>query len=135
MSPSRMSATRLRSCFRIWRPASPAKSCMWTAVSRTPCRAWNEDTFPLARRRASVRTVATPTMTIGILAALREEAAQLLDEFEAGGRRTRVALRDYTVGTIHGQDCVMVLARVGKVAAATTATALIERFGVDRLIF
>jgi adenosylhomocysteine nucleosidase len=74
-------------------------------------------------------------MTIGILAALREEAAHLLDEFEAGGRRTCVALRDYTAGTIHGQDCVIVLARVGKVAAATTATALIERFGVDRLIF
>ena len=74
-------------------------------------------------------------MTIGILAALREEVAHLLEDLEPGGHRTRIALRDYTVGTIHGHDCVIVLARIGKVAAATTATALIERFGVDRLIF
>ena len=74
-------------------------------------------------------------MTIGILAALREEAAHLLEDLEPGGRRTQIALRDYTAGTIHGHDCVIVLARVGKVAAATTATALIERFGADRLIF
>ncbi|MER1968779.1 5'-methylthioadenosine/adenosylhomocysteine nucleosidase [Castellaniella sp. GW247-6E4] len=74
-------------------------------------------------------------MTIGILAALREEASHLLADLEPGGRRTRIALRDYTSGTIHGHDCVIVLARIGKVAAATTATALIEHFGVDRLIF
>uniref|UniRef100_UPI0033402379 5'-methylthioadenosine/adenosylhomocysteine nucleosidase n=1 Tax=Castellaniella defragrans TaxID=75697 RepID=UPI0033402379 len=74
-------------------------------------------------------------MTIGILAALREEVAHLLEDLEPGGCRTRIALRDYTAGTIHGHDCVIALARIGKVAAATTATALIEHFGVDQVIF
>lgn len=43
--------------------------------------------------------------------------------------------RDYWVGHLHGQEVVAVLSRIGKVAAATTATALIERFRVDRIVF
>ena len=39
------------------------------------------------------------------------------------------------VGHLHGQDVVAVLSRIGKVAAATTATVLIERFGVRRIVF
>lgn len=46
-----------------------------------------------------------------------------------------VAGREFWVGHLHGQEVVAVLSRIGKVAAATTATVLIERFGVDRILF
>ena len=50
-------------------------------------------------------------------------------------QRQRVAGRDFWVGHWHGHEVVAVLSRVGKVAAATTAAVLIERFGVDRIVF
>jgi adenosylhomocysteine nucleosidase len=50
-------------------------------------------------------------------------------------QRVRVAGRDFWVGHWQGHDVVAVLSRIGKVAAATTATALIERFKVDVLVF
>lgn len=43
--------------------------------------------------------------------------------------------REFWFGHLHGQPVVAVLSRIGKVAAATTATALIERFGVRRIVF
>lgn len=71
---------------------------------------------------------------IGLMAALHPELSAVLarmpDEL-----RERVAGRDFWVGHWHGHELVAVLSRVGKVAAATTATALIERFGVDRIVF
>jgi adenosylhomocysteine nucleosidase len=45
------------------------------------------------------------------------------------------ARREFWVGHLDGQEVVAVLSRIGKVAAATTATVLIERFGVDRILF
>lgn len=50
-------------------------------------------------------------------------------------QRQRVGGRDFWVGHWHGHEVVAVLSRIGKVAAATTATALIERFGVGRIVF
>ena len=73
-------------------------------------------------------------MRTAIVAAMHEELAAVLallpDEHRqaAGGR-------DYWVGHLHGQEVVAVLSRIGKVAAATTATALVERFAVDRILF
>lgn len=49
--------------------------------------------------------------------------------------RKQVAGRDFWAGHLHGQDVVAVLSRIGKVAAATTAAVLIERFKVDRIVF
>lgn len=46
-----------------------------------------------------------------------------------------VAGREFWLGHLHGQPVVAVLSRIGKVAAATTATVLIERFGVSRIVF
>ena len=43
--------------------------------------------------------------------------------------------RTFWRGHLHGHDVVAVLSGIGKVAAATTATALIERFGVQRIVF
>jgi adenosylhomocysteine nucleosidase len=46
-----------------------------------------------------------------------------------------VAGRDFWVGHWQGHAIVAVLSRIGKVAAATTATVMLERFGVDALVF
>jgi adenosylhomocysteine nucleosidase len=73
-------------------------------------------------------------MRTAIVSAMHEELAAVLalmpDEHKqaAGGR-------EFWVGHLHGQEVVAVLSRIGKVAAATTATALIERFQVDRIVF
>ncbi|MFX7686509.1 hypothetical protein ABTJ58_19910, partial [Acinetobacter baumannii] len=40
-------------------------------------------------------------------------------------------MRDYYTGPIYGQDVVVVLARVGKVAAAATTVTLIRDLDVD----
>ncbi|KQP47598.1 5'-methylthioadenosine/adenosylhomocysteine nucleosidase [Pseudorhodoferax sp. Leaf274] len=73
-------------------------------------------------------------MKTAIVSAMREELAAVLallpDE-----QCQRVAGRDFWVGHLHGQEVVAVLARIGKVAAATTATLLAERFRVDRVVF
>nr|WP_145549196.1 5'-methylthioadenosine/adenosylhomocysteine nucleosidase [Variovorax boronicumulans] len=73
-------------------------------------------------------------MRTAIVSAMREELAAVLallpDE-----QCERVAGRDFYVGHLHGQEVVAVLARIGKVAAATTATLLAERFRVDRVVF
>ncbi|MGB3068760.1 MAG: 5'-methylthioadenosine/adenosylhomocysteine nucleosidase [Ottowia sp.] len=71
---------------------------------------------------------------LGLIAALRPELAAVLDRLP-DERRQVVAGRDYWLGHWHGHELVAVLSRVGKVAAATTATALIECFGVDRVVF
>ena len=71
---------------------------------------------------------------IGIMSAMHEELAAVLAAMpdEQG---VRVAGRDFWVGHWHGHDVVVVLSRIGKVAAATTATVLLERFKVDTLVF
>ncbi len=71
---------------------------------------------------------------IGIVSALHQELAAVLAAMP-DERPQRVAGRDFWVGHWQGHDLVAVLARVGKVAAATTATVLIERFGVERIVF
>ncbi|WP_338861783.1 5'-methylthioadenosine/adenosylhomocysteine nucleosidase (plasmid) [Mycetohabitans rhizoxinica] len=74
---------------------------------------------------------------LGIMAALPEEIAPLINEMRAAPdwRTVTLGRREYALGTLRGMPCVMTLARVGKVAAATTATALIHQFGVDAIIF
>ncbi len=71
---------------------------------------------------------------IGIVSALHDELAAVLQRLP-DEQRAPVAGRDFWCGHWHGHALVAVLARVGKVAAATTATILIERFGVDRIVF
>jgi adenosylhomocysteine nucleosidase len=71
---------------------------------------------------------------IGIVAAMHQELAAVLERMP-DEQRLVVAGRDFWVGHWHGRDVVAVLSRVGKVAAATTATVLIERFGVGQIVF
>jgi adenosylhomocysteine nucleosidase len=71
---------------------------------------------------------------IGIMSALHEELSAVLamlpDE-----QRVSVAGRDFWVGHWQGHAVVAVLSRIGKVAAATTATVLLERFAADTVVF
>lgn len=69
-----------------------------------------------------------------ILSALAQEQHGLIGLL-AGGSREQHAGREFWLGDLHGQPVVLALSRIGKVAAATTATALIERFDVARMIF
>jgi adenosylhomocysteine nucleosidase len=71
---------------------------------------------------------------IGIMSAMHEELAAVLAAMP-DEQRVRVAGRDFWVGHWQGHDVVAVLSRIGKVAAATTATVLLERFKVGALVF
>lgn len=71
---------------------------------------------------------------IGLMGALHEELALVLQAMP-DEQRVRVAGRDFWQGHWQGRPVVAVLSRIGKVAAATTATALIERFGVQSIVF
>ena len=71
---------------------------------------------------------------LALVSAMHEELAAVLARMP-DEQKTTVAGREFWVGHWHGHDVVAVLSRIGKVAAATTATTLIERFGVTRLVF
>ena len=73
-------------------------------------------------------------MTIAILSALPEEQYGLAHALEE--RQTvRHANRSFEVGHLYGHSVVLALSGIGKVAAATTTTTLIERFGAQHLVF
>ena len=69
-----------------------------------------------------------------IVAALHDELASVLD-LMPDEHKLSVAGREFWVGHLHGHEVVAVLSGIGKVAAATTATVLAERFEVDRIVF
>jgi adenosylhomocysteine nucleosidase len=71
---------------------------------------------------------------IAIAAAMQEELGALL---EAMPDEKRVVLggREFWLGRLEGREVVVVLSRIGKVAAAMTATLLVHEFGADRAIF
>lgn len=71
---------------------------------------------------------------IAIMAAMQEEMVGLTSVL-IDAHTIKIGSRQFTTGTLHGQSVVLVLSRIGKVAAATTATALIERFEVNAIVF
>lgn len=73
-------------------------------------------------------------MTIAIVSAMHEELAAVL-ALMPDERKQVVGGREFWLGHLHGHEVVAVLSRIGKVAAATTATALIERFEAGRIVF
>lgn len=73
-------------------------------------------------------------MTTAILSALPEEQSSLLQHL-AQPQRVVHAGRAFWRGDWGGRSVVLALSGIGKVAAATTATALAERFGVARIVF
>jgi len=72
--------------------------------------------------------------TTAIVSALHEELAAVLD-LMPDEQQEIVGGRTFWRGHLHGQDVVAVLSGIGKVAAATTATVLLERLGVRRIVF
>ena len=69
-----------------------------------------------------------------ILSALSQEQHGLITLLQQP-RKVTHAGRDFWQGDLHGQTVVLGLSKIGKVAAATTSAALIERFGVGRIVF
>jgi adenosylhomocysteine nucleosidase len=73
-------------------------------------------------------------LTVGIISAVSGESGRLLELMKSPvsqekGRRT------YHRGSLHGIDTVLVSSRIGKVAAAITATHLIVDYKVDLIVF
>ena len=78
--------------------------------------------------------MAADTTAIAILSALSQEQDGLLAQLE-GVERVVHAGREFFCGRLQGESVVLALSRIGKVAAATTAAALIERFAVRAIVF
>lgn len=72
--------------------------------------------------------------TIAIVSALAEEQHGLIELLE-DSRCERRAGRTFWRGRLLGQEVVLALSGMGKVAAATTMTTLIEAFGVKQVVF
>lgn len=73
-------------------------------------------------------------MRLGIISALQEEQQGLVEAMQTSSKLNH-GMRNYTLGRLFGIDAVCVLSRIGKVAAATTATMLVEKFGVTHILF
>jgi adenosylhomocysteine nucleosidase len=71
---------------------------------------------------------------VAIIGAMQQELAGLKQALQ-GAHTIQLGTRQVTSGTWHGHPVVLALSHIGKVAAATTATALIERFDVTEIIF
>jgi len=71
---------------------------------------------------------------MAILSALSGEQQGLLDLLHEP-RQTVYAGRLFWQGFLYGHPVVLALSKIGKVAAATTACVLIERFGVRQIVF
>ena len=75
---------------------------------------------------------------LGLISAMQQELALVLarmQESGGGARCERVAGRDFWCGAWQGREVVAVLSGIGKVAAATTAALLAERFAVAQVVF
>lgn len=72
--------------------------------------------------------------TLAIVSALLDEQKGLLDQLKQPTKRIRAG-RTFWSGQWAGHDVVLVLSKVGKVAAASTTATLIEAFGVERVLF
>ena len=71
---------------------------------------------------------------LAIVSAIDQELRGLLASLP-DARAVRRAGREFWVGTLHGQEVVLVRSLIGKVAAATTAAVLLEHFQVDAIVF
>jgi len=79
-------------------------------------------------------TAGATVRPLAILSALAEEQAGLLEQLQ-GAQCIQHAGRAFWQGALDGLPVVLALSRIGKVAAATTGVALIERFGVAQILF
>ena len=73
-------------------------------------------------------------MRLGIISALHEEQQGLVEAMQRPYKLIH-GMREYWAGQLWEIDAVCVLSRIGKVAAAMTATTLVEKFGVTHILF
>jgi adenosylhomocysteine nucleosidase len=73
-------------------------------------------------------------MRLGIISALHEEQQGLVEAMQSPYKLIH-GMREYWGGQLWEIDAVAVLSRIGKVAAAMTATTLVEKFGVTHILF
>lgn len=73
-------------------------------------------------------------MTTAILSALADEQRGLIEQLKHPIKMVRAG-RDFWCGELQGHPVVLALSKIGKVAAATTATTLIEAFKAQRIVF
>ena len=73
-------------------------------------------------------------MPIAILSALAEEQDGLVHRL-THPREVKRAGRSFWLGEVQGRPVILALSRIGKVAAATTATTLIEHFQARNIVF
>jgi adenosylhomocysteine nucleosidase len=73
-------------------------------------------------------------LRLGIVSALHQEQAGIIEAMQELSVTTR-GMRQYTAGKLWDTDCVCVLSRIGKVAAAATVATLIEHFEVTHVVF
>lgn len=71
---------------------------------------------------------------IGIIGAMKEEVAGLLQIMQVA-EEVQLGKRTFYCGTLLNREIVLVISRIGKVAAASTVSALIHQFGVSEIIF
>jgi adenosylhomocysteine nucleosidase len=76
----------------------------------------------------------TTKRPIAIVSAMHDELSQLLALMPDEHKQTRAG-RTFWLGHLHGHNVVLVLSGIGKVAAATTATLLIDHFKVSQIVF
>jgi adenosylhomocysteine nucleosidase len=74
------------------------------------------------------------TSTIGIMGALDEEIKMFKEEMKIT-RVDTIAQRVFYKGVMENKDVVIVKTEVGKVNAALTTQLLIDKFGVEKIIF
>lgn len=73
-------------------------------------------------------------MPLALMGAMPEELQSLRAALE-GAALQHHAGREFHTGRLDGHEVVLVLSRIGKVAAATTATLLVERYGAEAIVF
>jgi adenosylhomocysteine nucleosidase len=101
-------------------------------ASGTVCRN-NRGSSPLIQPR-QIPIMSSQPPRFGIVSALHEEQAGLVELLE-NPHKVTVGMRDYITGKFGGHECVFVLSRIGKVAAAATVATLIEKFGITHILF
>lgn len=72
---------------------------------------------------------------LGIMAAMHDEISLILADMDDVSDKITIGQRDYYVGHWYERPCVVVLSRIGKVAAAATAVTLIREFDVESIVF
>jgi adenosylhomocysteine nucleosidase len=75
-----------------------------------------------------------PIKRLGIVAAMDEEFSRIAQRLESP-EVVQVGPREFLCAQMSGIDVVCVRSRIGKVAAASTVTTLINRFDIDAVVF